>query len=128
MSCNHSFLLITDDEDKLSDFIEACNGDKAICNYKLLEPLNNLYGLCGECSVLPKEPLLTAMRRAKVLRDPDTQIFYIISNQTYACELSENETDLAITIYNHARNIAYTNEGDELPSEAKELIYEWLQK
>ena len=128
MSCNHSFLLITDDEDKLSDFVAACSDETEIHHCKFLDHSSSLYGLSGECSVLPKELLLAVMRRAKVLRDPSTHLFYIISNQTYVCKLSENEIDLAITIYNHARNIAYTNEGEELPSEAKELIYEWLQK
>lgn len=128
MSDNHSFLLITDDEDKLSDFVEQCSDEKVISHIRFLDCAGKLYGVSGEISVLPKECMTTVLLRASLLSDPNTHLFYIISNQTYACKLSENETDLAITIYNRARNIAYTNEGDELPSEAKELIYEWLQK
>lgn len=128
MSNNHSFLLITDDDDKLSDFVEQCSDEKVISHIRFLDRTEEFYGVSGEISVLPKESLCDVLHRAKLLSDENTHLFYILSNQTYVCELSENQTDVAITIYNHSHNIAYTNEGDELPSVAKELIYEWLHQ
>lgn len=128
MSNNHSFLLITDYEDKLSDFVEQCSDEKVISYIRFLDRAGNLYGVSGEISILPKDCLLKVLKRANLAADRNTHLLYIINNQTYVCELSEKETDTAITIYNHSRNIAYTNEGEELPSEAKELIYKWLHQ
>lgn len=128
MANNHSFLLITDDENKLSDIVEQCSDEKVISHIRFLDRAGSLYGVSGEISTLPKECLTTVLQRARLMSDPNTRMLYILNNQTYVCELLEKETDTAITIYNHSRNIAYTNEGEELPSEAKELIYKWLHQ
>lgn len=122
----HNFLFVTDNDEKLDKFIACCNKQEAIMHLKFLAKDGGMHGLCGRIRAVPNVVLRGMLQELSLHQDPNVKVFYVLDNQSYVCQLTDFEVDTAITVYNYARNIAYTTEGDLLADVVKDCIFKWL--
>lgn len=122
----HNFLFVTDDDAKMSKFVDCCSNHSTILHLAFLPKKNNMHGICGRTKAVPNEVLKSILQTLCLFNDPNVKVFYVLDNQTYACQLTDNVVDTAITVYNYARDVAYTIEGDLLDPTVRGHISRWL--
>lgn len=122
----HNFLFVTDDDKKLDKFVDCCNKHSTILHLEFLPKPSGIHGICGRTRAVPNVVIKSILQALKLFDDPSVKVFYVLDNQTYACQLTNNEVDTAVTVYNYVHDVAYTTEGDLLAPTVKDQISRWL--